>query len=109
VVANLFKRLHAERPGEGPTAQPTKQRREDVKIFLKDILANGPMAATLAEERGAERGFTRIQLRYARYRMKIISFKGHGPRGRWYWVLPYDSRGLPAQLRVPRQPLRLGV
>ena len=73
------------------------RRREDPKIFLKDILANGPVPATLVEERGAAHGFTKIQIRYARWQMKVISFKGPGKNGGWFWVLPHDNRGIPAR------------
>ena len=95
-MANLFERLAQGRPpAEGATRQPSR-RREDPKVFLKDILANGPVPATLVIERGAERGFTRIQIRYAMRQMKVISFKGPGKGGGWFWVLPHDNRGTPA-------------
>jgi len=68
---------------------------------LKDILANGPVPATLVEERGAAHGFSKIQIRYARRQMKIISFKGPGKDGRWFWVLPHDNRAIPAQRATP--------
>jgi hypothetical protein len=41
-----------------PKGGPFPHRRENPKIFLKDILANGPVPATLVEERGAAHGFT---------------------------------------------------
>jgi hypothetical protein len=100
-MANLFERLSAGRPP--PTQEAIKQprRREDPKIFLKDVLANGPVPATLVEERGAAHGFTKIQIRYARRQMNIISFKGPGKGGRWFWVLPHDNRGIPPQQATP--------
>ena len=101
-VADIFERLAKGRPPttEEAIRQPPR-RREDPKIFLKDVLANGPVAATLVEERGAAHGFTKIQIRYARRHMNIISFKGPGKGGGWFWVLPHDNRGIPAQQAAP--------
>ena len=88
MAKDIFKRLSAGRPPpEGAGNQPPR-RREDPKIFLRDILAGGPVPVTLVEARGRERGFTKIQIRYARRQMKIISFKGPEKNGRWFWVLP---------------------
>jgi hypothetical protein len=97
-VANLFERLDKGRLAqiEGIIKQPLR-RREDPKTLLKDVLANGPVPATLVEERGAAHGFSKVQIRYARRQMKIISFKGPGKDGGWFWVLPHDNRGIPAQ------------
>jgi hypothetical protein len=102
MARDIFKRLSAGRPPAAETAheQPS-HRREDPKIFLRDILANGPVPATLVEERGAAHGFSKIQIRYARRQMKIISFKGPGKDGRWFWVLPHDNRAIPAQRATP--------
>ena len=100
MAKDIFKRLSAGRPPEEPNKQPFR-RRENPKIFLRDVLANGPVPATLVEERGAAHGFTKIQIRYARYQMKIVSFKGPGKDGGWFWVLPHDNRGISAQQATP--------
>jgi hypothetical protein len=101
VARDIFKRLSAGRPpAEMATRQP--RRREDPKIFLKDILAAGPAPATLVIERGAERGFTKRQITYAREQMKLIALKETGKYGgRWFWVLPHDNRGVPAPQATP--------
>ena len=55
---DIFERLSAGRPpATEETIKQSSRRREDPKIFLKDILANGPAPANLVIERGAERGF----------------------------------------------------
>jgi hypothetical protein len=110
VAKDIFKRLAAGRPSptEGAIKQPPR-RREDPKIFLKDILANGPVPVTLVEERGAERGFTWIQLRYARWQLNGISFKGPGKNGPWFWVLPHDNRGIPARPAKPKTTKRTEI
>jgi hypothetical protein len=96
VTKNIFERLAKGRPlTEVAIKQP--RRREDPKIFLRDILANGPAPANLIIERGAERGFTKRQITYAREQMKLVALKGPGKDGCWFWVLPYDNRGVPAQ------------
>jgi hypothetical protein len=103
VAKDLFDRLRESRPAiEGVIKQPLR-RRENPKTLLKDVLANGPVPATLVEERGAAHGFTKIQIRYARRKMNIISFKGPGKDGGWFWVLPHDNRGVPAQQATPKK------
>jgi hypothetical protein len=91
-----------ERPS--PLERMIKQSRRgvDLKTFLMDILANGPVPATLVEERGAAHGFSKKQLRCARQQMNIIAFKEVGKtHGRWFWVLPHDNRSIPAQRATP--------
>jgi hypothetical protein len=103
MAKDIFKRLSAGRPP--PTEMAIKQpprRREDPKIFLKDILAAGPAPANLVIERGAERGFTKRQITYAREQMKLIALKGPGMDGCWFWTLPHDNRGIPAQQTTPK-------
>jgi hypothetical protein len=101
-MADIFKRLSKARPPqiEGAIKQPPR-RREDPKIFLKDILANGPAPVNLVIERSAERGFTKRQITYAREQMKLIALKGPGKSGCWFWVLPHDNRDIPSQQATP--------
>ena len=108
-MANLFERL-----GRAPPLQTPKQSNSgalnphaikkaidhaikkviekhgaDRETFLMDILANGPVPATIVEARGAAHGITRKQLRRARERMGIIPCKEIGKiNGRWLWALP---------------------
>ena len=103
-MVSLFERLSA---GQPPTEMAIKQpprRRENPRIFLKDILANGPAPVNLVIARGAERGFTRRQITYAREQMKLIALKGPGMGGGWFWVLPHDNRCIPAQRATPNSP-----
>jgi hypothetical protein len=101
-MVSLFERLSAGRPPqiEGAVKQPLR-RRESPKIFLEDILSNGPAPTTLVIERGKARGFTKRQITYAREQMKIVALKGRGMDGCWFWVLPHDNRGIPAQQTTP--------
>jgi hypothetical protein len=104
-MANLFERLAQRRPP--PTEEPIKQSRKnaDLKTLLMDVLANGPVPATLVEERGAAHGFSKKQLYCARQQMNIVAIKEVGkPHGRWFWVLPHDKRGIPAQRATPSTP-----
>ena len=100
-MVNLFARLAQGRPAPVETGSKQPRRREDPKIFLKDVLANGPAPANLVIARGAERGFTKRQITYAREQMKIIALKGPGMDGPWFWVLPHDNRSIPAQRTTP--------
>jgi hypothetical protein len=104
-VATLFDRLGKGQPPttEGGIKQPPR-RREGPKIFLEDILANGPTPATLVIERGAAHGFTKRQITYAREQMKLIALKGTGKDGCWFWVLPHDNRGIPPGRTTPSSP-----
>jgi hypothetical protein len=77
------------------------RRDADLKTFLMDVLANGPASANLIIARGTERGFTRRQITYAREQMQIISFKGTGRSGCWFWVLSHDNRRTPARQATP--------
>jgi hypothetical protein len=89
-----------ERPSPPEKLIRQSRRGADLKTFLMDVLANGPAPATLVIERGAARGFTKRQITYAREQMKLIALKGPGKDGCWFWVLPYDNRGIPAR-QVP--------
>ena len=87
-MVSLFERLDKGRPP--PTEEAIKQPRrgDDQKTFLLDVLANGPVPATLIEARGAAHGFSRKQLSYARQQMNIVAFKEVGRlNGRWFWRL----------------------
>ena len=80
-----------------PETLVKQSRKTDLKIFLRDILANGPVPATLIKKRGAAHGFSKGQIWCAKQHMNIVAFKETRPRGRWFWVFSHDSRGVPAQ------------
>jgi len=91
-VANLFERLDKGRPP--PIEEPIKQSRKnaDLRTLLMDVLANGPVPATIVGERGAAHGFSRKQLRCAKRQMNIVTFKETGKlHGRWLWALPQPA------------------
>jgi hypothetical protein len=82
-VANLFERL-----GQPPPTEKAIKRPDNRKALLIDVLVNGPVPATIVQERGAAHGLTKKQLRSAREKMKIVAFKETGkPHGRWFWTL----------------------
>ena len=62
-------------------------RGASVQEFLSDFLAGGPQPRTTVIERGIERGFTADQLRRAKEKVGIASFKKEFT-GIWYWALP---------------------
>jgi hypothetical protein len=58
-----------------------------VITFLHDMLANGPVAKKVIQERAAQRGFTDDQLRRARVKADIRTFKETGKKdGKWFWT-----------------------
>ena len=102
VARDIFSRLSAGRPQQTEaTGKQPHHRREDPKIFLRDILAGGPVPANLVIARGAERGFSKRQITYARERLQLVALKGPGRGAGWYWILPFDNRGIPARAGGP--------
>ena len=103
-MADIFKRLSAGRPPQAREVIKQQQQRgspTSAKTFLMDILAKGPLPATLVEEQGAARGFSKHQLRYARRQTSVVTFKKRGTTGGgWFWTLPrHDPR--PAVVKKP--------
>jgi hypothetical protein len=87
-VANIFNLLDERRPrAEEKLEQP--RRNADLRAFLLDTLANGPVPTTTVVERGVARGFTVRQILSVRAQMKnIIALKETGRRfGCWMWAL----------------------
>lgn len=62
----------------------------DAVQALEDILAEGPVAAAVAENRMKQRGFTIHQTRTARARLGVRPSKS-SMTGGWTWVLPAAS------------------
>jgi DNA polymerase bacteriophage-type len=60
-------------------------------LFLQDLLLNGPVLATIVEERGVARAFSVDQLRRAKQKLKIVTFKEPKLDGRWLWALPQHA------------------
>jgi hypothetical protein len=94
-MVSLFERLDKERPPQ--TRAVINQQRGSAagaKTFLMDILTNGPVPATLIEERGAARRFSKKQLIRAKRDIGVVVFKEKGKiTGRWFWALPqHDPR-----------------
>src|SRR5262249_18667958 len=103
-MVSLFERLNKGRPQQikKPIKGVTKWHGTDPKTLLMDVLANRPVPATIVEARGAAHGITRKQLRRARSKMSVVSFKETGkPNGRWLWTLPQHD---PAAATTPDTP-----
>ena len=95
-MANLFERLNKGRLPEPELSnkqlrQPPR-RRADPRLLLMDLLEDGPMLAAAAQAHGAAHGLSKKQLKRAREKMQVRSFKQVGvPNGPWVWVLPQHS------------------
>jgi DNA polymerase len=74
-------------------AKPTKPGNQGAQDFLREILASGPVLATVVIERGAERGFTYDQLRRVREKLGVVAFReaSNTGTGRWRWALPQHA------------------
>jgi hypothetical protein len=60
--------------------------------FIADVLINGPVPTVTVLQRGAERGFTKKQITYAKEQMKVIAFKDRVRYGCWFWLLPHHEK-----------------
>jgi hypothetical protein len=90
-VANLFER--GGQPAKETITHPL--RNINLRAFLLDILADGPVPMNIVIERGAARGFTKKQICHAREQMKIIALKETKKRyGRWLWALVPPTRAV---------------
>jgi hypothetical protein len=102
MAGNIFDILNKARPPvEKAPEQP--RRNADLRAFLLDILADGPVLTTRIIERGKMQGFTRRQILHGRdrntARLNIIALKQRGVRwGKWMWVLAPHTR---EALRAP--------
>jgi hypothetical protein len=91
-LKNIADGLEKERqaPVEIKPRQPVAYRPSH-KI-IADILVNGPVPTTTVLQRGAERGFTRRQILYAKEQMKVVAFKDRVRNGCWFWLLPHHDK-----------------
>jgi hypothetical protein len=91
-VGSIFELLNKERPAaEEKIDQP--RRNADLRAFLLDTLANGPVLAAAVKEQGVARGFTTKQILYTRARMNIVAIKETRKRhGKWLWALLPPTR-----------------
>jgi DNA polymerase len=63
-----------------------------VVLFLLDILSNRPMPQSFIEERAGAHGFSNDQLKRAKRKLSIVSFKAKGvEHGNWTWALPQHA------------------
>lgn len=80
-------------------ASGRSERRSDAlmeaKVFLQEMLADGPMAATEVESEARGAGISKATLRRAREGLGVRPRKGDG--GAFYWRLPTGSGGQDAQ------------
>ena len=95
MAKDIFKRLSAGRPPEGPIRRSRMgddlvsrwKRKTEAEVFLMDVLANGPMPTTIIEELGAARKFDKMQLWHAKQRIGATAFKKKEQNGCWFWAL----------------------
>jgi hypothetical protein len=67
----------------------TRDEAQEVRTFLKGALAAGPRPQEEIVDEGGQLGFTERQLKFAKRKLGVTSFKEHGvAHGAWYWQLP---------------------
>jgi hypothetical protein len=74
-------------------SKPSRGNRNSAQEFLLDILAGGPVLATVITERGAEKGLSSDQLKRAKRALGVRSFKKReaGLDSPWLWALPQHA------------------
>src|SRR2546426_2232815 len=67
-----------------------REERQDVDEFLRDLLADGQVAANDMFQAGRQNGLSEATLKRAKRRLGIQPVKvgKPGERGKWYWYLP---------------------
>jgi DNA polymerase bacteriophage-type len=74
------------------TAPSKNKDASGIQIFLFTILANGPVAVKLIEERAGAHGFSKDQLKRAKQKLEIVAFRERGKfDGGWFWALPQHA------------------
>jgi hypothetical protein len=73
---------------EALAAGSAKKGRSEPRMFLMNVLANGPVPVKLIEERAEACGLSKDQLKYAKEKMGVGAFKERTEDGRWFWALP---------------------
>jgi putative DNA primase/helicase len=71
-------------------AAPIKDRQSGVVVFLQDMLTSGPVLVETIQKRAGARGFGWDQVKRAKARMGIVSYKAGMDEG-WMWALPQDA------------------
>jgi hypothetical protein len=79
--------LTADQALASASSKPPKDKGPDVRAFLEDTLANGPVLQKKIEERAAQRGITPDQLKRMKEKLCVQSEKS-GFEGPWMWSLP---------------------
>ena len=81
-------------------AHKERGRQSDVIIFLMSLLTNGPVGMKIIEDKAAERNFTIEQLRRAKRKIGIVTFKQAGTmEGHWFWALEQHAPSKEAKER----------
>jgi putative DNA primase/helicase len=76
-------------------AAATPSKRKDQSgpmVFLQTMLTNGPTTVRIVEQRAAECGISKDQLKRAKQKLNVKAFKEAGTvDGQWFWCLPEDA------------------
>src|SRR5262249_38086314 len=71
-------------------ATPAKDKQGSAVTFLQDMLTNGPVPVEIIQKRADVRGFSWDQMKRARSKMGVVSYKGGLDEG-WMWALPQHA------------------
>ena len=84
--------ITADQAVAAASASKERGQQSSVVLFLLDMLSNGPVPQSFIEERAGAHGFTYEQLRRAKKKMCVVTFKEKGvEHGKWIWALPQHA------------------
>ena len=69
-------------------SRQTMPARKNAKLFLHNLLVNGPVRATVATELALAAGHRATTLTRAKRSLNILVEKRGPLKGEWYWTLP---------------------
>lgn len=75
----------------GDDPRLSRSEREEAAIFLKEVLAEGPVNARVVMEKALAAGFSEITIRRAKKDASIGSYRVTRTKGLWRWCLPGDE------------------
>lgn len=74
--------------GDAMLSRSDQRERDQASSFLRDMLADGPMASKVLEMDARSNGIATRTLWRAKQDLGVIAERARGQTGAWYWMLP---------------------
>jgi hypothetical protein len=79
--------------GDPVTSRSEQREREHAAAFLRECLADGPVASTEVAADAKANGIAQRTLWRAKTDLKVLAERAKGRTGKWYWMLPRPESG----------------